>query len=307
MSSITSSSYPPGLRRVDGRNARLADRLQQNKILIAPGCYDALTARLVETAGFEAAYVSGAGVSFSQLGAPDVGLVSFAEVLDRVQRIADVTTIPLIADIDTGFGGPLNVIRTIKSFERAGVSGVQIEDQEAPKRCGHELGRRVVTVAEMTARISAAVDSRHDPAFRIIARTDARTSEGLNSAIDRAAAYAEAGADVLFVESPESDDELRQVATRLGPHKPVMANMVEGGRTPLTPAARLQALGYRLVIFPNALTRLFAKAGADLLGDLRATGTTAGHLDRMVGHKALWDLFDATAWTDLEARFGRRH
>lgn len=248
--------------------------------------------------------MSGAGVSISQLGAPDVGLVSFAEVLDRVQRVADVTTIPLIADIDTGFGGPLNVIRTIRSFERAGVSGVQMEDQEAPKRCGHELGRRIVSVAEMCARIAAAVDARHDPDFRIIARTDARTSEGLSAAMDRAAAYAEAGADVLFVESPESEDELRRVVERLGGVRPVMANMVEGGRTPLTPAAQLEALGYRLVIFPNALTRLFAKAGRGLLAELRATGTTAGHLDRMVGHKELWELFEAETWTALEGRFG---
>jgi 2-methylisocitrate lyase-like PEP mutase family enzyme len=306
MSSITSLHYPPGLRRVDGRNARLAARLAQPRILIAPGCFDALTARLVETAGFEAAYVSGAGVSLSQLGAPDVGLVSFAEVLDRVQRIADVTTIPLIADIDTGFGGPLNVIRTISSFERAGVSGVQLEDQEAPKRCGHELGRRIVGVAEMTARIAAAVDARRDSAFRIIARTDARTSEGLSAAVDRAAAYAEAGADVLFVESPESEGELQRVAEQLGNMRPLMANMVEGGRTPLVPASRLEDLGYRLVIFPNALTRLFAKAGQGLLADLRETGTTAGHLDRMLGHKELWSLFEAEAWTRLEAQFGRK-
>ena len=217
---ITSTAYPAGLRVTTGRNARLRARLAEPRILVAPGCYDCLTARIVETGGFEAAYVSGAGVSISALGAPDMGLVSFAEVLDRVRRIADITTIPLIADIDTGFGGPLNVIRTIREFERAGVSGVQMEDQEAPKRCGHELGRRIVGTDEMVARIKAAVDARHDPDFVIIARTDARTSLGLTAAIDRGRAYAAAGADLVFVESPESEAEMRERCSSLGGQVP---------------------------------------------------------------------------------------
>jgi 2,3-dimethylmalate lyase len=302
----TTTAYPPGLRAVSDRNARLATRLKEPRILIAPGCYDCLTARLIETAGFEAAYVSGAGVSLSALGAPDVGLASFSEVLDRVRRIADVTTLPLIADIDTGFGGPLNVIRTIREFEKAGVSAVQLEDQDAPKKCGHELGRRVVTKAEMVARIKAAVDARMSSDFLIIARTDARTSEGLDAAIDRARAYAEAGADLLFVESPESSDEMRTLNHRLAGIAPTMANMVEGGRTPVLPAATLQELGYRFVIFPNSLTRAFAHIGRAVMADLKATGTTAGHADRMVGHKELWQLFDYDTWLALEANFGKR-
>lgn len=303
---VASSSYPPGLRGVAGRNRRLRERLAAPRILVAPGCYDCLTARLVETGGFEAAYVSGAGVSISALGAPDVGLVSFAEVLDRVRRIADVTTIPLIADIDTGFGGPLNVIRTIRDFERAGVSAVQLEDQEAPKRCGHELGRRIVDTDEMVARIKAAVDARIDPDFLVIARTDARTSLGLEAAIERAGRYADAGADMLFVESPESEAEMRTLTARLGARVPLMANMVEGGRTPIIPASRLDEIGYRLVIFPNSLTRTFAKIGQEIMATLAREGTTASVADRMLGHTELWSLFDAETWLRLEGDFGKR-
>jgi 2-methylisocitrate lyase-like PEP mutase family enzyme len=301
----TSTAYPLGLRAVGGRNARLKARLAGPEILVAPGCYDCLTARLAETGGFEAAYISGAGVSLSALGAPDVGLASFSEVLDRVRRIADVCSIPLVADIDTGFGGPLNVIRTIREFERAGISAVQLEDQEAPKKCGHELGRRIVSTEEMVGRIKAAVDARHDRDFQIIARTDARTSLGLNAALDRAAAYAEAGADVLFIESPESEAEMRTLCARFKGRVPVMANMVEGGRTPIIPAAKLQEIGYRFVIFPNSLTRAFAKLGADLMAELHRKGTTDAFADRMYDHKQLWSLFDYDTWLALEAGFGR--
>jgi 2,3-dimethylmalate lyase len=302
----STTAYPPGLRAVADRNARLAARLAEPRILVAPGCYDCLTARIIETSGFEAAYVSGAGVSLSALGAPDVGLVSFAEVLDRVRRIADVTTIPLIVDIDTGFGGPLNVVRSIREFEKAGVSAVQMEDQEAPKKCGHELGRRVVGTDEMIARVKAAVDARLDPNFKIIARTDARTSEGLDAAIARAVAYAEAGADLVFVESPESEAEMRTLNARLKGRVATMANMVEGGRTPIFPAAALQDMGYRLVIFPNSLTRAFAHIGAALMRDLQTTGTTSGFANRMLGHKELWSLFDYDTWLKLEGDFGKR-
>ena len=301
----TTSAYPPGLRHVTGRNARLRARLTEQRILVAPGCFDCLTGRLVETGGFEAAYVSGAGISLSALGAPDVGLTSFSEVLDRVKRIADVTTIPLIADIDTGFGGPLNVMRSIREFERAGISAVQLEDQEAPKRCGHEMGRRITTEAEMVGRIKAAVDARLDPDFLIIARTDARTSLGLTAALDRAEAYAAAGADMLFVESPESEAEMRTIAKRFAGRVPLMANMVEGGRTPILPAQLLQEIGYRFVIFPNSLTRLFAKVGAALMTELHTTGTTAGFADQMLGHKELWSLFGSDTWLALESSFGR--
>ena len=305
MSEDFNAACPPGLRVTENRSARLRARLGQSALLMAPGCFDCLSARLVEAAGFEAAYITGSGVSMSCLGAPDLGLASFSEVLDRVKRICDVLTIPVIADGDTGFGGPLNVVRTVRDFERSGVSAIQIEDQDAPKRCGHELGRKLVAPEEMAARVKAACDARLDEAFLVIARTDARTSQGLQAAIDRAAQYKEAGADVLFVESPESQEEMEAIC-RAFPDTPLLANMVEGGKTPCLPAARLETRGYSLAIYPNSLTRLFGKAGLELMQELKATGSTAGHAERMFDHRALWSLFDYDDWLSLEARYGTR-
>ena len=296
-----SETYPTGLRDIDGRNARLRALLAGDDIVVAPGAFDCITARLVESAGFKAMYVTGSGLSMSRLGAPDVGLVSFAEVVDQVGRIADTVAIPVVADADTGYGGPLNIIRTVREYERAGVSAIQIEDQVWPKKCGHELGRRIADVAEMTGRIKAAVDARRDDDFVVIARTDARTSEGIDAALDRAAAYAEAGADVLFVESPESEDEMRAINDRLD--RPTLANMVEGGRTPFLPAARLSQLGYAIAIFPNSLTRMLGRMGEDLLETLMKSGTTESWRDRMFDHRQLWDLFDYDRWLALEQRF----
>lgn len=305
MSGTAHETYPHGLRQAARRSARLQARLTAPDLLVAPGCFDCLTARLVETAGFEAAYITGSGLSMSCLGAPDVGLASFSEVADRVKRICDVLTIPVIADADTGFGGPLNIIRTVREFERSGVSAIQIEDQEAPKRCGHELGRKVVETREMEVRIKAACDARLDEAFAIVARTDARTALGLQAAIDRAGRYLESGADVLFVESPESEAEMAAICQAF-PGVPLLANMVEGGRTPVLPAARLQDLGYRLAIFPNSLTRLIGKMGLDLLQELKCNGTTVGQTERMFDHQALWSLFDYDDWVSLEARYGTK-
>ena len=305
MSEDFNAACPPGLRVTENRSARLRARLGQSALLMAPGCFDCLSARLVEAAGFEAAYITGSGVSMSCLGAPDLGLASFSEVLDRVKRICDVLTIPVIADGDTGFGGPLNVVRTVRDFERSGVSAIQIEDQDAPKRCGHELGRKLVAPEEMAARVKAACDARLDEAFLVIARTDARTGQGLQAAIDRAAQYKEAGADVLFVESPESQEEMEAICSAF-PDTPLLANMVEGGKTPCLPAERLETLGYSLAIYPNSLTRLFGKAGLELMQELKATGSTAGHAERMFDHRALWSLFDYDDWLSLEARYGTR-
>ncbi len=294
-------AYPAGLTHATGRNRAFRDLLAGDRILVAPGAYDCITARLVEAAGFAAVYVTGSGLSMSRLGAPDVGLVSFAEVLDQVRRIADVVQIPVLADADTGYGGALNVIRTVREFERAGVSAIQIEDQEFPKKCGHELGRRVVPTTEMVARIKAAVDARLDPDFAVIARTDARTTEGIEAAIDRALAYGAAGADILFVESPESADEMARINRRID--APTLANMVEGGRTPMLPAPKLEEIGYRVAIFPNSLTRLLGKTASAMLADLRQSGTTSGWRDRMYGHRELWDLFDYDRWLAVERRF----
>jgi 2,3-dimethylmalate lyase len=293
--------YPLGLRIEGGRHRRLRERVEGGDVVVAPGAFDCLTARLVDAAGFPALYVTGAGVSISGLGSPDLGVMSFGEILDRVRRIADSVAIPLVADADTGYGGPLNVIRTVREFERAGVSAIQIEDQAWPKKCGHEPGRRLAPVEEMVGRIKAAVDARLDRDVMVIARTDARSQHGLEAAVERAALYAEAGADVLFVESPESEDELRRVASTLP--KPTLANMVEGGRTPIVPASRLAELGFRVVIYPNALTRTFARVGRDMLASLRQEGTTESWRDRMMTHGELWSLFDTESWTAAERRF----
>ncbi|CAM3790555.1 isocitrate lyase/PEP mutase family protein [Bordetella tumulicola] len=297
---INHQDYPLGLRQPTGRNAALRRRLAAQNVLVAPGVYDCIGARLVEQAGFEATYLTGSGMSMSALGAPDVGLMSFSEVLDRASRVADVVSVPVIVDADTGYGGPLNVIRTVRAFERAGVSGIQIEDQAWPKKCGHEGGRNLVSTNEMVGRIKAAVDARIDPDLVIVARTDARTDQGLDAALERAALYAEAGADVLFVESPENKDELAEVARRL--NVPVLANMVEGGRTPILPADVLTQLGFSLAIYPNAVTRCFTYAGQQMLKELASTGTTAGAADRMLSHRQLWSLFEYEKWTATEDR-----
>jgi 2-methylisocitrate lyase-like PEP mutase family enzyme len=292
--------YPPGMKTVFGRNTRLR-ALIRDGLVVAPGCYDCITARLIELAGFPAAYVTGSGISMSALGAPDVGLMSFSEVLDRVKRIADLVSIPIIADADTGYGGPLNVMRTVREMERAGVSAVQIEDQSWPKKCGHEPRRRLVTAEEMVGRIKASVDARVDRDLVIIARTDARTTEGLERALERAVLYADAGADVLFVEAPESEDDMQRITAALS--KPTLVNIVEGGRTPVLPVVRLAALGYRIAIFPNSLTRALARAGEGMLSELSSKGDLKGLSDRMMNHRELWNLFDYPAWTSLEEMF----
>ena len=297
-------SYPVGLRHNQGKNHQLRQAIASPQLLMVPGCFDCLTAKLVANAGFSAAYLTGSGLSMSALGAPDMGVISFAEVLERATRIADSIDIPLICDADTGYGGPINIIRTVRDLERAGVSAIQIEDQSWPKKCGHEPGRKLVDQAEMIGRIKAAVDARVDEGLMIIARTDARTTEGLDDALDRAAQYQEAGADVLFIESPESEDEMRRINKALD--CPTLANMVEGGRTPVCPAAKLQSLGYDLAIYPNSLTRLIAFQGAELLHSLRQTGSTESFSEKMLDHRALWDLFDYPQWTSLEEKFSRK-
>ena len=286
------------------RDEPLRKLLKRKGILVAPGCYDALTAKLIEKAGFDALYMTGAGVSMSTLGIADVGLTTFSEMLLRASQIAQAVNIPLIADADTGYGNALNVYRTVKEYERVGVSAIQLEDQEIPKKCGHEIGRRLVPVEEMKGKIHAALDARRSSQFLIIARTDARTGYGLEEAISRAKAYEEAGADILFVESPQTIEEMREINRAVT--LPTLANMVEGGRTPLLSAKELEDLGYKVVIFPNALTRVMAKAAIDLLQELKAKGTTREILNRMLSHRELFDLFEFDRWVDLEAKYLKR-
>jgi carboxyvinyl-carboxyphosphonate phosphorylmutase len=298
---IPANKVPGVLRIKPERTRKLAELTRSSELTVVPGAYDCITAKLVERAGFNALYVTGSGISMSKLGAPDVSLMSFSEVLDRVKQICDVVDIPVIADADTGYGGPLNVIRTVRELERAGVAGIQLEDQAWPKKCGHEPDRNVVTEREMTDRIKAAVDNRADPDMHVIARTDARTTLGLAAAIDRANLYREAGADVIFVESPESETELKQINDAI--QAPLLANMVEGGRTPILAKARLQEIGFRYAIYPNALTRALAHAGGRMLDSLQENGSTQAFSSSMLDHRALWNLFDYPQWTALEDRY----
>jgi len=293
-------SYPAGLTIKTDRNHTLRSILSSNNFLIAPGAFDCLSARLVEKAGFNAVYLTGSGMSISALGAPDVGLMTFTEVLDRAKRVADLVSIPVVVDADTGYGGPLNVVRTVREFERAGVSAIQLEDQAWPKKCGHEGGRQLVPTREMVGRIRAAVDARIDPDLVIIARTDARSEYGIDVAIERAQMYEQAGADIIFVESPQSKGELELVGRSF--KVPLLANMVEGGRTPILPATDLAQLGFSMAIYPNALTRLFAKAGLQMLAHLSEQGTTVGYSDHMFDHSQLWSLFEYEKWTQTEDR-----
>jgi len=262
------------------KTTRLKSLIRAPEILQCPGVYDAYLARCVEQAGFEALYMTGAGVSHARLGAPDLGLMSFSEMLDQASRIADAVDIPLIADADTGYGNAINVMRTIKAYERAGVAGCHIEDQVMPKRCGHFDEKRVIPVTEMLGKLAAALDARQDDDFIIIARTDARGVLGFDEALDRGRAYAAAGADVVFVESPRSEAELEAIGR--GVDAPLLANMVETGLTPLMPAAALQQLGFSVVIHPGAIGRFIGKQVQAFLHTLKEQGTTASELHRML-------------------------
>ena len=280
----------------------LRERLARREILVAPGAYDALTARMVEAAGFEAVYLSGAGVSYSLLAQPDVGLVSQTEMADRVASVAGAVGVPVIADGDNGHGNAINLMRTVRLFEAAGASALQLEDQSFPKRCGHLEGKRLVSETEMSLKIRAARAARRSSDFLIIGRTDARSVLGLDEALKRGRAYLEAGADVIFIEAPEGEDEMRAIAKAF-PGVPLMANMVEGGKTPLVPAAKLEELGFALVIYPNSLTRRFARAGQELLTELRATGTTSALVDQMIGFGALNALLGLDSFAEKERTF----
>ncbi|HEX5585911.1 MAG TPA: oxaloacetate decarboxylase [Acidimicrobiia bacterium] len=260
--------------------ARLRRLLADDAPVLAPGAANALTARIVADCGFDAVYVSGAGIANWSLGVPDLGLTTMADVLGEVARICDAVDIPVIADADTGYGNPLNVRRTVREFERAGVAAIQLEDQVDPKRCGHFDGKDVIPDAEMVAKVRAAVDARRDPDLLIIARTDARAVEGLDRALERGAAYAEAGADAVFVEAPVDTAEL----ARIGREVPglLVANMVEGGHTPIVERAELGRLGFDLVIYANLGARAAMHAMHDVLTALRAQGSSIGLEDRIV-------------------------
>ncbi len=251
----------------------LSKHLKNGTFITAPGVYDLVSARVADACGFPALYMTGYGVSASLLGMPDAGYVTYSDMLQRVQQICERTTTPLIADADTGFGGALNVQRTVRGYEAAGVAAIQIEDQEFPKRCGHTRGRRVIPMEDMVTKIRVAVDSRRSEEFLIVGRTDARSSLGLDEALRRGEAYVEAGADVLFIESPESEDEMRRICSNFD--VPLLANMVEGGRTPLLAAGQLQEMGYAVAIFPASGLLAATHALQSVYGWLRQHRTTS--------------------------------
>ena len=259
----------------------LRTRLKGPSILVAPGVYDGLSARIATQSGAEAIYLSGASLAYTRFGSPDLGLVGMSEVADTIAAIRDRVATPLIVDADTGFGNALNVQRTVRRFERAGANAIQLEDQTLPKRCGHLDGKTLVPAGEMTGKIRAALDARADDATLVIARTDAIAVEGFEAALARAHAYAEAGADVLFVEALRDQDQMRRAVAELGPRCPLMVNMVEGGKTPAADAAELQALGFSLVIFPGGAVRAVARTLQDYYASLAAHGSNAPFAGRM--------------------------
>jgi 2,3-dimethylmalate lyase len=286
----------------NGGPGRLRELLAGSDVVLAPGAYDALSARLAEQAGFDVVYMTGFGASASLLGRPDIGLLSFGEMAGQARRLVQAIGVPLIADADDGYGNPLNVLRTVREYEAAGAAAVQIEDQVTPKRCGHMEGKAVIAAGEMVEKVRAAVEARRSPDLVVIARTDARAVEGLDAALDRAARYRDAGADVLFVEAPESEREVELVADAF-PGTPLLFNGVEGGRTPSLELDRLRELGFRIVLFP--LTALFAatRAVQEALAAIRAHPTPGG--EGALPFSAFTDVVGLPAVQELEDRFGR--
>jgi 2,3-dimethylmalate lyase len=290
------------LRSAPGGASTLRRRIQDGEMVLAPGCYDALGARLVEEAGFPAAYMTGFGSAASRLGRPDVGLMTLPEMVDNARRIAHAVDIPVIADADTGYGNSINVIRTVQEYESAGVSAIHLEDQVMPKKCGHMDGKQVVPVGEMAAKVAAAVAARRSPEFLIIARTDARAVEGLDAALERARAYRDAGADMLFVEAPQSEAEIEAVA-RAFPDVPLLFNYAEGGKTPAVTHAFLRDLGFGLVIFPLTVLLAATEAIRSALERIRVDGTPIELVPSMLPFGAFLDFIGIGEIRELERRF----
>ena len=284
-------------------HARRLRELLTGPAFIAPGCYDALTALLIEQAGFGCAYLSGASVAFTRIGRPDIGLTTLTEVADTVGNIRERVALPLIVDGDNGFGNALNVQRTVRLLESRGASAIQLEDQTLPKRCGHLDGKTLVSTAEMLGKIRAAQDARTNADTVIIARTDAVAVDGFEAGLARAHAYVEAGADVLFVEALQTREQFERVGRELGTRVPLLANMVEGGKSPLFSISELHALGFRLAIFPGAMVRVVGKAATDYLATLQRDGTTRGMLDRMFDFRGI----NAVIGTDAMLAQGERY
>ena len=274
----------------------LRQEIESGGFITAPGVFELISALIADRMGFKALYVTGYGTVASALGLPDAGLASYSQMIDRIGRIAEMTKTPVIADADTGYGGLLNVRHTVRGYEQAGVTAIQIEDQEFPKKCGHTPDRRVVPIEDMVRKVRVASDSRSSADFLIIARTDARTGKGLDEAIRRGVAYAEAGADIIFIELPETEDELAEIGRRI--HKPLLANMVNGGRTPMLPAEKLAKLGYSIAIYPAVGFLSAGEALQRAYTDLQKNGTTTAavpmysfaEFNKLLGFEDIWEF-----------------
>ena len=283
--------------------ARFRALLKKPGCIVAPGVADALAARLVALEGFDAAYMTGFGTSLTRLGAPDIGLLTATEMVDNATRIVDASGLPVIADADTGYGNPINMRRTIRDYERAGVAGVHVEDQVWPKRCGHLAGKRVIPTAEMVAKIRAACDARADPDFTIIARCDAIAVEGMDAALERGSRYREAGADMLFIEAPVGCEEVERVARHFK-GVPLLYNMAASGKTPDLPADELGRLGFKLAIYPNWLILAAIPAMQGVLRELKASGSIAEVRGKVATFREFTEIAGLPEIQQLEARYG---
>ena len=275
--------------------------LQRNQLLVAPGCFDGLSARLVEEAGFEAAYLSGGAVARS-MGLPDIGLVTMSEVIERAAQVVAAVKIPVIADADTGYGNAINLVRTVREYERVGVAAIHIEDQITPKRCGHLDGKEVIPLAEMDAKLVAALASRTDPDFCIIARTDARGVHGFDDAIIRGRAFAKLGVDAVFVEAPQSEEELEKIPRAI-PNVPLLVNVFKGGKTPMLPVERLEKMGYRIAIYPSETQRAGIYAMRQALSFLKRECTTEAMDNALTTFKERDKVVGLEEWQALEKRY----
>ncbi len=283
-------------------STRLRNMLTEPEIIVLPGAYDALTARLAERAGFSAVFTTGFGFAATVLGVPDYGLLTMSETMDRVRHIVRALTVPLVADMDTGYGNALNVVRTVRECVALGVAGIILEDQEWPKKCGHFEGKRVIPAEEQAAKLRAAADARGDDDLVIIGRTDARQPLGLEEAIRRGRLYRDAGADVVFAEAPRSVDELRAVAEAI-PDAPLFANMIEGGKTPLLSSTELHELGYKMVVYPLSALFSAAKAVEETYRVLFNEKTTASRQGALVSLNEFEEIIGVPQWQELERRY----
>ncbi len=280
----------------------LRQLLKTEKSIICPGVYDGLSAVIAKKTGFQAVYMSGAACSYSTLGRPDVGYMTQTEMAEKADYIYNACGLPIIADADTGYGNYLNVMRTVELYEKAGIQCAQLEDQVMPKRCGHMAGKELVSFEEMVSKIKAACDARKSEDFLIMARTDARAVLGLEAALERAHKYQEAGADLLFIEAPQNEDEMRRICAEF-PDIPLLANMVEGGKTPIRPRKELEEIGYQIIIYPGACGRVVSKALYGLYKELFEKGDTLNYLDQMFIFGELNELLDLSRIKSYEARY----